>query len=128
MRMITYIISGDTMALSDAVRAYIEKRFASFERFMDDKIPHEISVIVSKQTAHEREDSYRVEAGFKIHQREFFATGVAGEVYAAIDDAKEELMREVTQSNDRRRTLFHRGARKVKDLVKGLYTFRKKRS
>ena len=118
--MITYTITGDTVSISDKVRDYIEKRFHGFERFMTEDVGHEILLTVSRATARTRDDSYHVEVKFKLHEREFFATGVAGDITAAVDLAKEELMREVTQSNAKRRTLFHRGARKIKSMMKGL--------
>jgi len=123
--MLTYTITGDTVSMSGEVRAYIEKRFGGFERFMDEETAHEIFVTASKQTARERDDSIRVEVKFKIHERDFFAIGEAGDIKSAVDMAKEELMREVTQSNARRRTMFHRGARKIKNLIKT--GFKKKR-
>ena len=120
MHMITLMITADTVALSEKTREYIEKRFRGFDRFIDDRLPHEIAVTVSRATAYKREDAYRVEASFKLHERNFFATAEALEIETAADMAKEELMREVTSSNDRRRTLFHRGARKLKSLIKGM--------
>ncbi len=124
--MITYTISGDTIEITEGMRTYIEKRFSGFERFMDDKIPHAMQVVISRTTAHEREDSIKAEVQFKIHTRDFIATGMSNDFFSAIDMAKEELMREVTHSNARRRTLFHHGARKIKNLMKGLYPFKKK--
>ncbi len=120
MSMITYTITGDTIAVSDAVRTYAEKRFSRFERFMDEMVPHEIQIVLSKATAREREDSVQAEVKFKIHERDFLAIGTGKDAFAALDMAKEELMREVTHSNAKRRTLFHRGARKIKSLLKGL--------
>ncbi len=116
--MITFTITGDTFPVSDKLRAYIEKRFGSFERFMDENMQHDMIVRLSKVTAHTREDSFRAEAGFKLHTRDFFATGSGVDAMAAVDEAKTELMRELTQSNAKRRTLFHRGARKIKSLLR----------
>lgn len=119
--MLTFTITGDAVNLSGATREYIEKRFSGFERFLDDDSAHELSVTVQKATAYTRDDSFTVEARFQIHERDFFVTATAGDVVTAIDNAKEELMREVTTSNAKRRTLFHRGARKLKSMMKGLY-------
>jgi len=123
--MLKYTITGDTVSLSEKDRSYIEKRFQGFERFMDEEVPHEIFVTVSATTAKEREDSIKVEAQFKIHERDFFATSYGADVTSTVDSAKEELMREVTQSNAKRRTLFHRGARKLKNLIKKGFKIRK---
>lgn len=119
--MLNYTITGDSIGISEKVRSYIEKRFKGFERFLDDGASRDLFVIVSKTTAKEREDSVCVEVRFKLHERDFFVAGEAADITAAIDAAKEELMREVTQSNAKRRTLFHRGARKIKKLLKGRF-------
>ena len=119
--MITYTITDHAVPMSDAVREYVEKRFKGFERFMDDKTDHEITVTISKLTAHQREDSVQVEVSLKIHTKDFLVRGVGSEVLAAIDMAKEELMREVTHSKAKRITLFHHGARKVKNMIKNMY-------
>lgn len=116
--MLTYTITGDTITISDRVRSYIEKRFNGFGRFVAGSHPQEIIVTVSKDTAHERADSVRVDVQFKLHLQNFFASGVAGDIMAATDIAKEELMREVTHSKAKRQTLFVHGARKLKSLLK----------
>lgn len=116
--MLTYTITGDNIPVTDKVRAHIEKRFKGFVRFMDEKTGHEIFVTLTKTTAYQREDSVRVEVKLKINTQDFFASAEAGDSMAAIDQAKEELMREVTHSKAKRLTLFHRGARKMKALMK----------
>lgn len=116
--MLKYTITGDTLTVTDQARAHIEKRFNGFSRFADQDTEHELFVTVSKTTAHHRDDSIRVEVKFKINTKDFFAAGVAPDIMGAVDQAKEELMREVTQTKAKHRTLFHRGARKLKELVK----------
>lgn len=113
-----YIITGDDFSITDSIRDYIEKRFSGFDRFLDDKSEHEMLFIVGKDTAHARENTFYAEVRFKIHERDFFARGEASDEMAAIDIARDELMREVTHSNQKRRTLFHRGARKIKELIR----------
>ncbi len=116
--MITYKITGDGVSISERERSYIEKRFSTFEKFFDAGVDHELKIIATSVTAHSRPDSIKMEARMKIHERDFFAASESTDINSAADLLKEELMREVTQSNNRRRTLFHRGARKIKDLLK----------
>jgi len=119
--MLTYTFTGDNIAITDAAREYVEKRFKAFDRFADKtENLREMQVTVTKTTAHERHGAFRVEVKFRIHTRDFFAAGEADDVFAAVDVAKDELMREVTRSNQKRRTLFHRGSRAIKNLMKGL--------
>lgn len=117
--MITFTITGDTIGVSDGEKSYIEKRFRSFDKFVSDGHAHEMTVTASKNSAHARENSVRVEVRFNLQGKDFFAIGEAGDVRAAADIAKEELMREVTHAKSKRQTLFHRGARRLKSLLRG---------
>jgi ribosomal subunit interface protein len=123
--MLKYTITGDNVSVSEKERALIEKRFAGFERFLDEASEREMFVTASRATAKERENSVRVEARFKMGQQDFFALGEAGELMSAVDLAKEELMRAVTQSKAKRQTLFHRSARKFKGLIKRGFKLKK---
>ena len=116
--MLTYSITGDNINITARERAYIEKRFHGFHRFITDDAPREISITATKTTAHQREDSVRVEVKFKIGQKDFFATGEGADIVGAADQAKGELMREVTHNKQKSITLFHRGARRLKGIIK----------
>ena len=116
--MIKYTITGDNVAVSDKVREYVEKRINGFDKFVSAVHAPEIAVTISKTTVHQREDSIKVEVKFKLHPHDYFVSGEASDMMAAIDKAKSELMREVTQSKAKKVALFHRGARKLKSLMK----------
>ncbi len=113
-----YTITGDDFTITDAIRAHVERKFDTLEKFFDEKVPHEIFVTLGKSTAHSRENTFYAEAKTKLHSRDFFARSEAGDELVAIDMVKEELQSEITRSNAKRRTLFHRGARKIKELMK----------
>ncbi len=116
--MITYTITADTVAVDADLKAYIEKRFKKFDRFVKDG-GRDMYITVSQATAHMRENTFRVEVKFKIGQEDFFVTGESDDVRHAVDNAKAELWREVTSSKGRADTLFYRGARSVKNILKG---------
>lgn len=117
--MLTYKITGDNISITEKERAYIEKRFSGFSRFIiEPTAATEMHITATKSTAHQRENAVKVEVKFKIGHKDFFAVGEAAELLPAVDQAKEELMRDVTRSKAKSVTLFHRGARKLKGLIK----------
>lgn len=124
--MITYLITGDNVSIDQKLHDYIEKRFAKFERFMDGKERREIAVTASKSTSRDRDDRYRIEVRSRMRGADFFAVAESGELMSAVDLAKEELMRDVTREKGKRLTLFHRGARRIKNIAKGVYNLRPK--
>ncbi len=112
--MLTIKITALTISLSDEVKNTITKKFSAFDRFTFPEAPQELLVTATKTTAHQREDTFRVEAKFK----NFFSVGEGADIITAADMAKSELMREVTQAKEKRITLIHRGARKLKKLMR----------
>ncbi len=116
--MLTFKITGDNVSVSEGERDTIEKRFKGFDRFTEEGFAHEMAITATKTTAHQREDSFRVEVRFRAGQQNFFAVGEAADLIPAADMAKEELMREVTQKKAKRQTLYHRSARKLKNFIK----------
>ena len=118
--MITYTITGDNVPVSDSVRTHVENHFKKFEKFVDTKSDHEIFITLSKVTVHQREDSFRVEVKFQIHSENYFVSANNVDIFSAIDKAKDELFRDITKTHGRKRTLFHRGARKFKNFAKGM--------
>lgn len=112
--MLTIKITALTLSLSEEVKNTITKKFSAFDRFTFVDAPQELLVTVTKSTAHQREDTFRVESKFK----NFFSVGEGADIVTAADMAKSELMREVTHAKEKRITLIHRGARKLKALLR----------
>ena len=127
MGMITYIITGDNIAVDEVIRAHVESHFSKFEKFVDDGAVHEMIMTLSKTTQHQRQDSYRVEVKFKISSENYFVASDNQDVISAIDEAKDSLMREITKKHGKDRRLFTRGARKIKSMAKGFSGFGKKK-
>lgn len=125
--MLTYKIKGDNFHITEAIHSYIEKRFSAFERFLGESDLKEINFTISKETAHNHPDAYAVEVKFHATKNDFFVTTKDNDVLKAIDEAKDELWREVTHTKGKKRTLFVRGARKIKNLAKDIYRWRPRR-
>ncbi|MEK7586139.1 MAG: ribosome-associated translation inhibitor RaiA [Patescibacteria group bacterium] len=113
-------IKATNMELTDAISDYVNKRLASIEKFARGG---EVTgfVEVGKTTNHHKQgDVYKAEFDINLNGEKFFAKSEQSDLYAAIDDAKEEIARSVTHNKDRKQTLFKRGASSVKKMLKGL--------
>ncbi len=118
MAMTTYHITCDGFEMTPADMAYVEKRFARFEKFAREGKTAEVSVMSRKQTPHERGHAYKVEASFKSGAGDHFVTAEEKDFYTAVDAASAELFREVTARIGRRRTLISRGRQALKKMLK----------
>jgi ribosomal subunit interface protein len=119
MGMLTYKITGDDVQINAEDRAYIEKRFARFERFTKGEHHKEVTVVVRRMVAHERGHAFKVEVTFNPSGQDYFVSSEQKDVRIAVDAVNNELWRQITAEKGREQSLFHRGARKFKNMLKG---------
>ncbi len=113
-------IKATNMELTDAISDYVHKRIEPVEKLLkNDAVV--VNVEVGKTTNHHKGgDVYKAEIDVRGAGATFFVQSETDDLYTAIDDAKEELVRELTSNKDRKNTLFRRGARSVKKMLKGI--------
>lgn len=113
-------IKAINMELTDAIRGYVETKVKTLERFLkrDDVF---VQVEVGKITNHHKNgDVFKAEIEVTSAGHRFFALFEGSDLYNAIDEAKEEIVREITDSKDKKKTLFKRGALSIKKMLKGI--------
>ncbi len=108
------------MELTDAIREYVNKKVSSTEKFVMKDGAH-VNVEVAKTTNHHKQgEVYKAEIEIRSDGNVFFAEAETDDLYKAIDNAREDIVRELTSTKDRNNSLFRRGARSVKKMLKGL--------
>lgn len=109
---------GDGIEITDAVLGYANKKVEVFEKYIKEG-DTEFFVEVSKTTAHHKQgDVFRAEFDVTIEGKQFRSEAEGNDLYAAIDEAKDELLKEIRNAKDKGDTLFKRGARKIKSLLR----------
>ena len=104
--------------MTEADQSYIEKRFARFERFTKGEHHKEVTVTVRKMIGHERGHAFMVEVAFNPAGQDYFVSTEQKDFHTAVDVANNELWREITGEKGRQDTLWYRGARKIKEMMK----------
>lgn len=114
-------IRATNLHLTDAISTYVEKRVRALEKFIDSEDTSAImDVEVGKTTKHhQRGDVFRAEFNFSFGGKSFRAVADEEDLYAAIDEVKDEMAREVRSSRSKEKTLFKKGKAAIKDLLKG---------
>jgi putative sigma-54 modulation protein len=114
-------IKATNMELTDAISDYVNKRLSGIEKFVKDGEKVVTYVEVGKTTNHHKQgDVYRAEFNIKMQGENFYTFSEKEDLYGAIDDAKEELVRRIISDKTRKKTLFKRGAISVKKMLKGI--------
>lgn len=114
-------ITATNMDLTSAIESYVDEKLASIEKFA---IPHEkeelfVEIEVGKTTKHhEHGDVFRAEANVRVRGKHFRAVSEKSDLYAAIDDVKDELARVLNSYKGKERNLARKGAAMIKNLIR----------
>ncbi len=116
-------IKATGIELTGAIKDYVEKRLSGLDKFLKDNNEEAyLDVEVGKTTEHHKKGQlFRSEANIRTGNKVMFrAVGEEFDLYASIDAIKEDLERQMTATKDKKTTLFRRGARSVKKMLKGI--------
>ena len=121
--MLNIKIKGTNIELVPTIQEYVEKRLNGLEKFMrhNETGGPTVFVEVGRTTNHHKNgDVYRAEVNMKSGGVDLYAFSETEDLYSAIDDMRTEAVRVLTETKDRRDTMFRRGARSVKKMLKGI--------
>jgi putative sigma-54 modulation protein len=118
-------IKAKNMDLTEAIRDYVTKRVTNLEKLLV-KLENKggeavVHFEVGKSTNHHKlGDVFHSDCLVRINGEEFYSSADGEDLYQTVDEVKETLFYEINKEKDRKQTLFHRGARSVKKMLKGL--------
>ncbi len=116
-------IQATNMELTPAIREYVEGRISGLEKFIKNNDPEGVhaSVEVGKMTNHHKNgEIFKAEVHLRSGGMDLFAFSEKEDLYSAIDGMRMDAVRALTDTKDRKYTLFRRGARSVKKMMKGI--------
>lgn len=114
-------IKATNMELTGAITDYVNKKILSIGKFVSFGEEAIIYVEVGKTTKHHKQgDYFKAEFDVTINGEKFFTDSEKSDLYKAIDDAKDEVIKKIKNKKNKRETLFKRGATSVKKMMKGI--------
>lgn len=118
-------LQGKNFELTEAIKDYVLKRVTNLEKLLSamDSGGSEaiVNFEVGKSTKHHKgADVFHSDCLIKVDGKEFYSSSDKEDIYQAIDEIRESLYEEIRRNKDRKQTLFFRGARSVKKMLKGL--------
>lgn len=113
-------IKATNMELTSAINDHINDRLTTINKFLnDDKAI--VQVEVGRTTNHHNKgDIFKAEFNIKSGENNFYAESLKHDLYLAINDAKDQIISKLKSKKGRSSTLFNRGARSVKKMLKGI--------
>lgn len=118
-------LQGKNMEVTPAIHEYVMKRVTNLGKLLN-KIEEEtgeilVNFTVAKTTNHHKTgEVFRADCSVETNRGNYFSSVDEEDLYAAIDNVKENLFREISKKKEKKNALFYRGARKIKNIVKGL--------
>lgn len=114
-------IKATNIELSEAIKGYIEKRLGSLGKYFGGEDDPLFSVEVGKTTKHHKSGNiFRAEVKVSSASVKCYAVSEKEDLYAAIDEVKDEVSKEIISSKKKGQSLFRRGGAKIKSLIKKL--------
>ncbi len=113
-------IKATNMELTIAINDHINDRLTTINKFLNnDKAI--VQVEVGRTTNHHNKgDIFKAEFNIKSGENNFYAESLKHDLYLAINDAKDQIISELKSKKGRSSTLFNRGARSIKKMLKGI--------
>ena len=119
--MIKVQIKATEIALTPAIKDYAEKKILALEKFFVGAGEVLAQIEVGKTTQHHKSGNvFRAEVSIRAGGQNYYAVSEKDDLYAAIDEVKDEVAQEVISSKSKKETLFRRGGAKIKELIKRL--------
>jgi ribosomal subunit interface protein len=119
--MININVKATNMDLTPAIRAFVEKKVGALERLLAryELADLQIWVEVGPSTKHHQSgEIFRAEMQIRIPHIDggLRAVSEKEDLYAAIDDANDQLKRELRRAKTKERSVIMSGARKIKNI------------
>ncbi len=113
------------LELTPEIKDYVHKRVTNLEKLLSsmEEKGGEVVILfeVGKNTQHHKSGAvFHTDCHITVNGEEFYSSSDKEDLYAAIDEIRENLYEEIRRNKERGNTLFIRGARSVKKMLKGL--------
>ncbi|MEK7553049.1 MAG: ribosome-associated translation inhibitor RaiA [Patescibacteria group bacterium] len=118
-------LQGTNIELTGAIRDYVTEKLVVVGKFFESSAATDeplAEVEVGKTSQHHKHGIvYRAEINLRWSGQYFRAEATASDLYPAIDEAKDELLREIKTRRQKQGTRLRRGGRLIKNFLRGIY-------
>lgn len=114
---------GTNMQITGEIKDYLYKKLAHLEKFIN---PEDESVLCEVELGkvsrhHKNGDVFMTEINLHIAGKNLRAVSEMDDLFASIDIAKDEMVRELQSNKDKRVSMLKRGGAKIKSVIKGIF-------
>ena len=116
-------IKNTNLELTQAISDYLYKKLSDLENLVSHHDKDALCrVEIGKTTKHHKSgDVFRAEINLRMKGENVYVVSEREDLYAAIDEVKDESIKKVKSYKGKRETLYLRGKAKVKKMMKGIW-------
>lgn len=116
-------IKGTNIELTQAISDYAVKKISQLEKFVaPDDTSAMVDVEVGKTTKHHQTgDVFRAEFNLFVGGKQYNAVSEKDDLYAALDDVKDGVARELSNAKTRSRDEERKGGASFKNMIHGFF-------
>ena len=113
-------IKTTNFSLTPSIGNYLQEKLNTLDKFLPNDESIFADVELAKTTKHHQKgDIFKAEVNLKVSGRLIRAVAETWDLHAAIDIVKDDLQREITMNKEKKISLYRKGARFLKNLLKG---------
>lgn len=108
------------MELTDAIRERVQTRMQALSKFRTGTDTMDVRVELGPTSRHHKHatDHFETEVTVTIGSHQFFARTQDEDLYAAIDMAKDDIVRQIASHRARHRVLWRKGKSLIKAMLR----------
>ncbi|KKU25942.1 MAG: hypothetical protein UX39_C0015G0010 [Candidatus Magasanikbacteria bacterium GW2011_GWA2_46_17] len=117
----TINLKASNVSLTPEIRSYLDRRLESLQKFLPEgKDAFVADIELSRVTKHHTGDVFLAEINIRVGSRVFHAIAERPDLFEAIDQMRDEIVRELGSFKDKRLSLLKRSGQKIKNLIRNL--------
>lgn len=115
-------IKTTTISMSPAIADYVEKRLDGIKKFLENDTTAKCDLELAKTTnRHKNGDIFKAEMHIVAKDQDIYTSVEREDLYTAIDELKDEVLRKLKSSKDKKQSRLRQSGAKIKGMLKGLW-------
>jgi putative sigma-54 modulation protein len=113
-------IKATNITITPAIAEYIDRKLGMLEKYFSNPDTL-INIEVGKVSRHHKSgDVFKAEIKINSNGKDYYVVSETEDLYAAIDEAKDDMVQELASESKKSRDLFRKGGAKLKDMLRGM--------
>lgn len=114
-------IKTTNITLTPAISDYTSKRLEAIKEFLKNDTTVRCDIELARTTTHHKNgDIFKAEIHIVGKDKDLYASAEEVDLYQAIDRVRDEMLREVRTSKEKKISLLRRGGAQIKNIIKNL--------